>query len=201
MARNKETNKIMRSTMKLRLIDAAVDLISEKGYFAVSPKDITSHACVSSGIFYHYFKNKKALVSIFINEIGITLAEHLDRFFTSKGDFEHQCRQGFNALFDFIEPNYKYFKIFIMEYNNLELKSLFDSMLHEKLIPDSNRRLLKQGEDGSVRKDIDRDIMSHVILFASIEAIRLHILDGIEKNKIIDNMVKLLVSGLATQNT
>ena len=183
--------------MKRRLITAAVDLISEKGYFAVSPKDITAHARVSSGIFYHYFKNKLELVSIFINEIGMTLAEHLDTFFNSKGNFEHQCQQGFKALFDFIEPNHKYFRIFVLEYNNPELKALFDNILYNKLIPDSNQRLLSQREDGLIRTDIDRQIISHLSFFAGIEAVRLYIIDGIDKNLIIDNMVKWLVSGLA----
>ena len=187
--------------MKRRLITAAVDLISEKGYFAVSPKDITAHAEVSSGIFYHYFKNKLELVSIFINEIGMTLAEHLDAFFSSKGDFEHDYQQAFKALFDFIEPNHKYFKIFMLEYNNPELKSLFDNILYNKLIPDSNRRLLNQGKDGLIRTDINHQIISHLSFFAGIEAIRLYIMDGIDKELIIDTMVKWLVSGLENKET
>lgn len=54
---------------KLRIKDAALKLMSEKGYFATSSNEIAREAGVSIGTFYSYFKDKKELYAELVDDI------------------------------------------------------------------------------------------------------------------------------------
>lgn len=54
---------------KQRIKDAALKLMSEKGYFATSSNEIAREADVSIGTFYSYFKDKKELYAELVDDI------------------------------------------------------------------------------------------------------------------------------------
>lgn len=54
---------------KQRIKDAALKLMSEKGYFATSSNEIAREAGVSIGTFYSYFKDKKELYTELVDDI------------------------------------------------------------------------------------------------------------------------------------
>lgn len=54
---------------KQRIKDAALKLMSEKGYFATSSNEIAREAGVSIGTFYSYFRDKKELYAELVDDI------------------------------------------------------------------------------------------------------------------------------------
>lgn len=54
---------------KQRIKDAALKLMSEKGYFATSSNEIAREAGVSISTFYSYFKDKKELYAELVDDI------------------------------------------------------------------------------------------------------------------------------------
>mgnify|MGYP002768342037 FL=1 len=54
---------------KQRIKNAALKLMSEKGYFLTSSNEIAKEAGVSVGTFYSYFKDKKALYAELVDDI------------------------------------------------------------------------------------------------------------------------------------
>lgn len=58
---------------KQRIKDAALKLMSEKGYFATSSNEIAREAGVSIGTFYSYFKDKKELYAELVDDIYTTV--------------------------------------------------------------------------------------------------------------------------------
>lgn len=54
---------------KQRIKDAALKLMSEKGYFATSSNEIAREAGISIGTFYSYFKDKKELYAELVDDI------------------------------------------------------------------------------------------------------------------------------------
>lgn len=54
---------------KQRIKNAALKLMSEKGYFATSSNEIAREAGVSIGTFYSYFKDKKELYAELVDDI------------------------------------------------------------------------------------------------------------------------------------
>lgn len=58
----------MEEIRRAQVIKATEKCIVDKGYSNMSVKDISSKACVSTGIIYHYFKNKEDLLLQVIKE-------------------------------------------------------------------------------------------------------------------------------------
>lgn len=63
---------------KQRIKEAAVKLMSEKGYHSTSSNEIAKEADVSIGTFYSYFKDKKALYTELVEDIYNTVLEPVD---------------------------------------------------------------------------------------------------------------------------
>ena len=63
---------------KQRIKDAAVKLMSEKGYHSTSSNEIAKEADVSIGTFYSYFKDKKALYTELVADIYNMVLEPVD---------------------------------------------------------------------------------------------------------------------------
>ena len=82
---------------KMLIIEAALQLFREKGFVAVSIKEIASSADVSQVSIYNYFKSKDALVKECIN---LLLQEDLTKarnVLHSKGDFRDKLIKAFET--------------------------------------------------------------------------------------------------------
>jgi len=68
-----------------RILDAALQVFGAKGFDAATTRDLAAGAGVTSGLIYHYFANKEALLVAVIRERGFTgeliqlLSEAADR--------------------------------------------------------------------------------------------------------------------------
>ena len=63
---------------KQRIKNAALKLMSEKGYFSTSSNEIAKEAGVSVGTFYSYFKDKKALYAELVDDIYSAVLAPID---------------------------------------------------------------------------------------------------------------------------
>ena len=61
------SNKITKDK-RTRIIDAAIDVIAEKGYHLARISDIAKEASVADGTIYLYFKNKEAILLTIFEE-------------------------------------------------------------------------------------------------------------------------------------
>jgi len=59
---------------RAKLLDAGRALFREKGYEATSIGDITTHAGMAAGAFYLYFRSKRQLLIVLMNELTARLA-------------------------------------------------------------------------------------------------------------------------------
>jgi len=66
LAEPQQTRSVER---RRKLLDAARTLFREKGYEATSIGDITSRAGTAAGAFYTYFRSKRQILVILINEL------------------------------------------------------------------------------------------------------------------------------------
>jgi len=57
----KQNNTLRGEALKDKVLETALNLFSEKGYFNTSIHDICRSAGVSIGAIYHHFENKEAL--------------------------------------------------------------------------------------------------------------------------------------------
>ena len=88
-----------------RIIAAALQLFTRRGYFNTSVPDMAQAAQVSVGSIYHYFKNKEDVARALSENLTDGLQEELDRI-TQKHDTVHdRCRATIAVLFELTESN------------------------------------------------------------------------------------------------
>ena len=60
---------------RLRLYEAAIALIGERGYEAATLRDVAARAGVSPALLYRYFPNKRAVVLALYDELSERFAQ------------------------------------------------------------------------------------------------------------------------------
>lgn len=161
-----------KQTSREKILQSAVQLFLGDGYEATSVNDICKHAGVSKGSFYHYFETKQVLfLSLMENWSGRVMQSVLGEPITEDSNAKDVLIQmpyqfnmafaavprGFPMLVDFwrqamsdpaiwktaMEP-YRYFMGFFM-------------------------RIIETGQlDGSIRKDIDSEILARLLVAVSM---------------------------------
>ncbi len=69
-----------QSDTKMKLINAAVKVFSEKGYFGTRVSDIVKKAGVAQGTFYLYFKSKEDAFLFIVDMIASQLYEIISKY-------------------------------------------------------------------------------------------------------------------------
>ncbi len=67
-----------RARTRARLLDAAVDVIAERGLEAASVQEMAARADVANGTFYNHFRTKEEIVSEVVLRVAAATAERLD---------------------------------------------------------------------------------------------------------------------------
>jgi len=68
------------SSKREALIDAAKDLLWERGYEAMSPKAVLRASGAGQGSLYHHFEGKRDLAATALEETGAQLRENFDKY-------------------------------------------------------------------------------------------------------------------------
>lgn len=114
--------------MKRRIMDAAVEVIAEKGFQNTGVRDIIREAGVSIGSFYAYFERKEDVVREIVQEMGTALRDVLrgkykelkEQYLSGKTEASRESLQMsfealYGAIFQFIKKERKKFLITFRE--------------------------------------------------------------------------------------
>lgn len=88
-----------------RIIAAALQLFTRRGYFNTSVPDMAQAAQVSVGSIYHYFKNKEDVARALSENLTDGLQEELDRITQKHDTVPDRCRATIAVLFELTESN------------------------------------------------------------------------------------------------
>jgi TetR/AcrR family transcriptional regulator len=104
MARKKGPEKSEGQAVRLRLLQAALDLFTEKGYAATSVREIVDAAGVTKPVLYYYFKNKEGIYVELLKGPFIYLEKMLDETLRDSGPFRERITGLYESIFSlFVE--------------------------------------------------------------------------------------------------
>jgi AcrR family transcriptional regulator len=118
MRKNKGKNKCSEQTRKL-FIDVLFDLIIEKGYDAVTIKDITERSALNRTTFYLYFNDKEQIVRLSLREL-------IDRLTVNTSAVERPGDE-IELLFEHVQRHTREYRVLL----HLEGNTLFKRSVHE----------------------------------------------------------------------
>lgn len=161
------------------IIEAAVRVFAEKGFYNSKVADVAREAGVADGSIYLYFKNKDdLLISLFENK----MEEILQRFSATLAlnvPADEKLREFFKLYFHFIEGDKQLAEVFQVE---LRQSSKFLKDYHNQKFLDFLNligQIIREGrEEGTFRSDVHINTMKLAIFGAIDELARQWLLTG-----------------------
>ncbi|TLS36111.1 TetR/AcrR family transcriptional regulator [Pseudalkalibacillus caeni] len=129
------------SEKQVKILEAAVEIFSEKGYAATSTSEIAKKAGVAEGtIFRHYKTKKDLLMSIVTPTLTKVLAPFMARDFVKKvfendhNSFEDFIRLLIKNRYEFAKKNLPIIKIFLQEIAfHEEIREQYKAIFNEQV--------------------------------------------------------------------
>jgi len=169
-----QMEQIIESPEKTDLIlDAAVKVFADKGYYGARVSDIAQEAGIAYGLVYHYFKNKEdLLISIFRHRWG-QFDRAVRKIMEEKDDPRQMIHSIVTFLFRSYKNNPKMIEVMILDvakstrfFNGENIKQFTDIFT---LISEI---VLRGQEQGIFKKDLDAKLAAYC-LYGSVERIML----------------------------
>lgn len=196
-----QAEKSRATEKRARILEGALKAFAKKGFYNTKVSEIASEAGVADGTIYLYFKNKDdLLISLFEDRMEF-LIDRLETELDAIGDgvierlrciVEMHFRLAVEEpdLAEFITVELRQSSKFVKEYENPK----FHDYLHilEKLIA-------RGQEEGSIRSDLDRRIVSRALFGALDEVLLLLTLSGLGADHVTEmshQVSEVFIAGL-----
>lgn len=178
------------------IIDTAIKLFYEQGYFQTTIKDITSEAGIAAGTFYLYFRSKfvlyKYVLMQFQHDIRKVIAERVNEV---EGRFEKE-KEGIKTFIKYaIENPHSYNIIWESLYIDKNLFIDYYSGFAKRY----ERGLDKSIQDGEMH-DVDTELVSYILMGVS-NFVGLKVLLNLGTNnedvdQVVDNVMDIIRTGI-----
>lgn len=170
----KEIDQLVESPEKTDLIlDAAVKVFADKGYYGARVSDIAQEAGIAYGLVYHYFKNKEDLLISIFRTRWSQFDQAVRKIMEEKDDPRQMIHSIITFLFHSYKNNPKMIEVMILDvakstrfFNGENIKQFTDLFA---LISDI---VLRGQEQGIFKKDLDAKLAAYC-LYGSVERIML----------------------------
>lgn len=188
---------------KEQILDAALEVIVQKGYESSRMDDIVKTSNLSKGAIYWYYKSKKdvylSLVNLWVNRYGAVLNHIIE----DEKPASRQLQDLFEYFIDQYENDPTVFKALLEfwsmagrdnDFNN-KVKKVYNEFL------DLIRGIVQKGVDTNEFKNVDVDIAALSIMI-NIEGIiwfTLFNVDGVNARAYIETISNFILSGLTKQ--
>lgn len=95
--RSSDKTRQKKDAKRTAMMQAAVQVFAEKGYYAATVRDIVKAADVAIGTFYFYFPDKETLFVHLYEETADFLLQTIDQAVRSRSDLAQQISRGIQA--------------------------------------------------------------------------------------------------------
>ncbi len=168
---------------KSKIIEAGIELFSQKGYEATSVQDICEIAGVSKGAFFHYFPTKEAffmeILDLWLKELSEKISGYTQQ---SENLYENLIRMTeiFKEIF---KESHQKFYLFVEFFRVAGRDECIVKKLQDyfKNFTDYFTALIKDGIEKGIFKEVDPELVSAVLVSYAIGTIEQEILNP-EKN-------------------
>lgn len=109
--RSKEQFEEIREASRDKIMEAAMELFSRKGYHLTSINDIVKKAGISKGLLYHYFSSKEMLLKGMVDQFVSEGEEMMERIVDP--DPKKLLANLFNVLIDDMKARFEFYSLVI----------------------------------------------------------------------------------------
>ncbi len=187
------------SDKRQRIIDAAVNLFSEKGYHGATTALISKEAGVSQGLLFHYFRDKEDLFTSIVKDKYNTFTGELERRVGNSKNAVRKLEVTVSTFLHLVQREKKFAKIVIKEArgggeNLQELTGLGSPKILSIF-----RELMKEGIEQGVFREVDDEVAATCLFGMLIMNIRgfLEFGDTFSLDETAKGIVDIFLKGIA----
>jgi len=164
--RSSEKTRQKKDAKRTAMMQAAVQVFAEKGYYAATVRDIVKAADVAIGTFYFYFPDQETLFVHLYEETADFLLQTIDQAVRSRSDLAQQLSRGIQAYLNIAIYEPAVVQLLLVggvgAVPSLEAKRLtfrehlvrlwqrpLDKAIDEGVIPDQNSRRIAEAFAGA----------------------------------------------------
>lgn len=183
--KNEETRKA--------IIDAAVSIGLEEGFDELSIRKITDRLGYSSGIVYHYFKDKQEILNTIHTQKSMELKNAVDVCIRKDRTFAENTKMVFKMLSEISVLKPEMFKMILLGRNSHTNESV-------TVWIDMIKHCIEIGINSGELRNVDADITSYIMLNAFLVAqMIINSRSGLDKNMIehiFNTELDIILNGL-----
>ena len=189
-------------SVRNRLLSAATELFSSKGYSATATREIVTAAGVTKPVLYYYFRNKEGIYLELMREAFTKLDILLDASRSQRGRATQRLLRLLDQVFTlFLENIPSATLMFNIYYGPPQGAPFFDFDAYFLKFEETIRRLIKIGiQQGEFKKGSVEDMMW--LIFGAVNvatnAQLFHTKRGMDRGR-LPRMLKLIFQGFLTQ--
>lgn len=148
-------------TTRDRILEASLEVFSEKGFHLATVDDIADLAGVGKGTLYRYFKNKEALFNEVVNVRLQQLETKAERILDGHDDVLTLISKYMQLYFEFFDQNQRFYRVMVQE--QLDFRHRVQDLYIEKLM----RRvpLLKRKISEARLRNIVKDVNFQTVFY------------------------------------
>ena len=125
---------------KQKILDVSLELFSQKGYSAVSIRDICKYVEIKESSIYYHFTNKQSILDELLNKFTEKVEALMSKLNESLADEKSSFSNGYNTIADYFFEQYlmddfcnKVIRIMLIEqFNNEDIRKLSRHWLMDK---------------------------------------------------------------------
>ncbi len=177
---SKRTKTDVINLRRSQLIKAAYKVVSRKGFYNFTIRDIAKEANLSNGLVHYYFKNKQDLLLSLLKEINNNIKKYLNRAIKDLDDPEEKLKIFISHAFDLVKNEKDYFPVvfdFWTQINRSERMKKANIKLFQSY-RDECSKILEEGIEKGVFKKLD--VKYTTVLIISL-------IQGLIVQSVIDN--------------
>ena len=163
-----------------RLLNAAIELFSKKGFDQTSIGDITAHAGVAKGTFYSFFEKKGDVLLYFVDREIVTCRNHIQNTISTKKNIFDQLEQVIFTYLKYIFRNKEFSRVLAKErFDNIGTRRNKNELQLMKALAQLIDQAKKRNE---IKSTVDSQCMADMI-FAIYTTYVIYWLNGFIKTK------------------
>lgn len=183
-----------KAESRQRLLAAARELFTTRGYHAVRPQDIARAADVGNGTFYLHFQDKRDCFQAFVEAARLELERFVHPRIAAVEGVESQIRALLTGVIDYAETHPGVLKAAMVDLSVIAAEEAPAESLSDRWAQAWAQRLRAGAARGAVHPDYDAEVIGQAVIGAMQGAARRR--EHLDRHVLIENLTRFLVRAL-----
>jgi TetR/AcrR family transcriptional regulator, cholesterol catabolism regulator len=186
---------------KERILNAAAQIIRQKGFHATSMQDIADAVDLQKASLYHHFSGKQEILLMLLDQAVDFLNSRVEVVIDQPLPADEKLRAAIHALLDALAERRDLISVLLLEYRSLDEHSRARHIPRRDRNENQWRRIVQEGVDSGIFRELDAGLTARLMLSALNWTVTWYKPSGpLTMDQIADQTAGIFINGLLRRN-